>query len=69
MVIFMFLLCSGGTWWYRYWLQGGYPRDLSTTMPPSRHLHSQPRTRPTQVSYHPARDAVVMHHVWKPNSK
>lgn len=67
MVIFMFLLCSGGTWWYRYWLQEGrYPPDLGSTMPPPSRIHLQSRNRPTRVSYHPARDAVVLQHVWKP---
>uniref|UniRef100_A0A1B6DQ78 WW domain binding protein VOPP1 n=1 Tax=Clastoptera arizonana TaxID=38151 RepID=A0A1B6DQ78_9HEMI len=66
MVLFMFLLCSGGTWWYRYWLQGGYSRDLGSTMPVSHRIH-QPRSRQTQVSYRPGRETVVMHHVWKPN--
>lgn len=68
MVIFMFLLCSGGGWWYRYWLQGRYGPELGTPMPPpSSRLHSHHLShRPARVSYHPSRDAVVLHHIWKP---
>jgi len=65
MVIFMFLVCSGGQWWYKYWVQARYNPEIVTTMTgrvPSR--RSNPR--PARVSYHPARETVMLQHIWKP---
>ncbi|XP_075238179.1 uncharacterized protein LOC142334217 [Lycorma delicatula] len=68
MVIFMFLLCSGGGWWYRYWFQDRYGPELGTSMPtPSSRFHTHHLShRPARISYNPSRDAVVLHHIWKP---
>lgn len=61
MVFFMFLVCSGGQWWYRYVMQG---RCASAIAPPARRA-SYPRQ--ARVAYTPARDTVVLHHLWKPS--
>ena len=76
----MFLLCSGGGWWYRYWLQNRYRTCPGSALPvtssgsrhcrlPTRAASSQPRrpSRPrvARVSYNPSRDAVLLHRVWK----
>lgn len=61
MVFFMFLVCSGGQWWYRYVMQG---RCASAIAPPARRA-SFPRQ--ARVAYTPARDTVVLHHLWKPS--
>ena len=61
MVFFMFLVCSGGQWWYRYVMQG---RCASVIAPPATRRASYPRQ--ARVAYTPARDTVVLHHLWKP---
>ncbi|KAK9504791.1 hypothetical protein O3M35_008976 [Rhynocoris fuscipes] len=80
MVIFMFVVCSGGQWWYRYWVNNnGYLTDLGSAMPGrSTTLSAMARDnaanrnrgntplRSTRVAYHPATDAVVLHNIWKP---
>ncbi|PSN36590.1 hypothetical protein C0J52_15605 [Blattella germanica] len=80
LVIFMFLLCSGGGWWYRYWLQSRYRTCPGSILPvtnsnsrqsrvATRNTNTQPRrhSRPrvARVSYNPSRDAVVLHRIWK----
>lgn len=50
LVIFMFLLCSGGGWWYRCWLRGRFPETQTsisrtsaiptTAHPPQQHRRS-----------------------------
>jgi len=76
----MFLLCSGGGWWYRYWLQSQYRTGsgsaLHTIGPSHQQSRPTPRTSGTHtrrsstahmahVSYNSARDTVVLNHIWK----
>ena len=68
----MFLVCSGGGWWYRYWLQGRYRAAASAI--PSRSSISRtqnPLRGPTcnaqqaRISYNTARNTVLLHRMWK----
>ncbi|XP_073992969.1 uncharacterized protein [Rhodnius prolixus] len=80
MVIFMFVVCSGGQWWYRYWVNNnGYLTDLGSAMPgrgapvgslardgAANRGRGVAPPRSARVAYHPATDAVVLHNIWKP---
>nr|XP_018913171.1 PREDICTED: uncharacterized protein DDB_G0271670-like [Bemisia tabaci] len=66
MVILMFLLCSGGGWWYRYWLHERYPSEFASSLHAHRAGRPCPRPyRPARITYHPARETIILHHVWK----
>lgn len=68
----MFLVCSGGGWWYRYRLQGRYRAAASAI--PSRSSNSRTQStlrgqacQPQQarISYNSARNTVLLHRMWK----
>lgn len=76
----MFVVCSGGQWWYRYWVNNnGYLTDLGSAMPgrgapvgslardgAANRGRGVAPPRSARVAYHPATDAVVLHNIWKP---
>lgn len=68
----MFLVCSGGGWWYRYWLQGRYRAAASAIPTRSSNSRSQNslRNAPCQaqqarITYNSARNTVLLHRMWK----
>lgn len=68
----MFLVCSGGGWWYRYWLQGRYRAAASAIPTRSSGSRTQnPLRGPTcqaqqaRIHYNTARNTVLLHRMWK----
>lgn len=68
----MFLVCSGGGWWYRYWLQGRYRAVASAIPSRSSNARSQNALRNTpcqaqqaRITYNSARNTVLLHRMWK----
>lgn len=68
----MFLVCSGGGWWYRYWLQGRYRAAASSIPTRSFYPRSQNSLRNTscraqqaRITYNSARNTVLLHRMWK----
>ncbi|XP_031780734.1 uncharacterized protein LOC100678361 isoform X2 [Nasonia vitripennis] len=68
----MFLVCSGGGWWYRYWLQGRYRAAASAIPTRSSSSRTQnPLRGPTcqaqqaRITYNTARNTVLLHRMWK----
>jgi len=68
----MFLVCSGGGWWYRYWLQGRYraaasaiPTRSSTTRSQSSLRNASCQAQQARITYNSARNTVLLHRMWK----
>lgn len=69
----MFLVCSGGGWWYRYWLQGRYRAAASAI--PTRVSNSRAQNslrggtmcqgQRARITYNSARNTVLLHRMWK----
>jgi hypothetical protein len=61
LVIFMFLLCSGGGWWYRCWLRNRFPdtqtsvtrTSTNNSMTQSRRPAILTRSRPSSMAVPP----------------
>lgn len=67
----MFLVCSGGGWWYRYWLQGRY-RAAASAIPTrsfyprsQNHRNTSCRAQQARITYNSARNTVLLHRMWK----
>ena len=68
----MFLVCSGGGWWYRYWLQGRYRAAASAIPTRASNTRTQNPLRGTtcqgqraRITYNSARNTVLLHRMWK----
>ncbi|XP_063984833.1 uncharacterized protein LOC135166500 [Diachasmimorpha longicaudata] len=71
----MFLVCSGGGWWYRYWLQGRYRAAASVIPTTTRSSHTRTHSMPQRgslcqgqqasISYNSSRNTVFLHRMWK----
>ncbi|XP_076234670.1 uncharacterized protein LOC143179363 isoform X2 [Calliopsis andreniformis] len=68
----MFLVCSGGGWWYRYWLQGRYRAAASAIPNRASNARAQNALRgPTcqgqraRITYNSARNTVLLQRMWK----